>query len=78
MRGVSVRIGVTEIAETEWNIDIDTSSMSDDEEDKLYSEISCQCCCDDIDALTDVLDEMQVSYEKCEDSKHYRIEMGRY
>lgn len=73
-----MRIGVTEIVETEWNIDIDTSSMTDDEEDELYNEISCQCCCDDIDALTDVLDEMQVSYEKCEDSKNYRIEMGRY
>lgn len=73
-----MRIGVTEIEETEWYIDIDTSSMTDDEEDELYSEISCQCCCDDIDALTDVLDEMQVSYEKYKESTHSRIEMGRY
>ena len=33
-----MRIGVTEIEEIEWYIDIDTSSMTDDEEDELYSE----------------------------------------
>lgn len=73
-----MRIGVTEITEKDWYIDIDTSSMTEEEEDKLYNEISCQCCCDDIDALTYVLDEMQVSYEKHEESSDSRIEMGRY
>ena len=73
-----MRIGVTEITEKDFYIDIDTSSMSDAEEDELYNKISCQCCCDDIDALTDILDEMQVSYEKHEEDTNSRIEMGRY
>jgi hypothetical protein len=71
-----MRIGVTEIVEKDFYIYIDTSSMSDAEQDELYDEISC--CCEDIDALTYILDEMQVNYEKYEEGTNSRIEMGRY
>ena len=72
-----MKIGVTEITEKDYYIDIDTTSMSDEEENRLYEQLSCVYG-DDIDAITSVLDEMKISYEKYEESIDSRIETERY
>lgn len=72
-----MKIGVTEITEKDYYIDIDTTSMSDEEENNLYEQLSCVYG-DDIDAITSVLDAMKISYEKYEESIDSRIETERY
>ena len=72
-----MKIGVTEITEKDYYIDIDTTSMSDEEENRLYEQLSCVYG-DDINAITSVLDEMKISYEKYEESINSRIETERY
>ena len=72
-----MKIGVTEITEKDYYIDIDTTSMSDEEENNLYEQLS-YVYGDDIDAITSILDEMQISYEKYEESTNSRIETERY